>query len=290
MRKLILTLSATALLAAPAAASPPTTRSPAASSTGRMANHFDVTADPARTWLGYATNTSAARARPTARITPIAPATLTGPTGAADRPVNADRRRAAPNELLHAQLPGRRDRQHVQRDGAGVGTVELTGTLNVADPRDRAASSRSRSSTRRSPQRRSPARCARAARRPPQRSRRSTAPTGRSSTSTSPTRASSSAPDGSKHDHGHRPGQHRRQHHARRLPGHDSRLYGTMTLTLGVDDASSPATAAGRPAPPARGSRRPAPARPADVQERDDQRLHAKRRRSPTKAEVHGRA
>ena len=77
MRKLILTLGATALLAAPAAASAADYTVTGGRLDWTMTNLYDATPDPARTWLGYATYTVGGGAA-NGYISPVAPASMTG--------------------------------------------------------------------------------------------------------------------------------------------------------------------------------------------------------------------
>ena len=224
-----------------------------------MANHYDATADPARTWLGYVTYTVGGGAA-NGHIAPIAPATLTGPTGAAVDVVDTTAARGA-DQLYTLTLPGRHDGRHVQRDGHGPdqGVRRADRHVQVPDPRDtrHQADHDRQSGGRRSTG--SPARCAPAARRPTaavtpfdrtddavhprpvQRERHSARRTARARS-----RASSRSA---------------RPSTASRASRANSRLFGTMSAD------ARPSTRSSRPrssAPPARDRRqRVPPARPA---------------------------
>ena len=129
MRKLILTLGATALLAAPAAASAADYTVTGGRLDWTMANLYDATPDPARTWLGYATYTVGGGAA-NGSISPIAPATLTGPTGATVDVVNTTAARGA-SELYKLTYPAATTGSTFSATGAGriKASIELTGAF-----------------------------------------------------------------------------------------------------------------------------------------------------------------
>lgn len=125
MRKLILALSTTALLAAPATASAADYKVTGGKLDWTHTNFF-ASGDPARTWLGYATNTTGPGAA-NGFVTAVAPATITGPAGAVTT-VDKDSPRGL-DQKYTIGFP-------VNADGTysdlGKGTVSLTGTLNLA--------------------------------------------------------------------------------------------------------------------------------------------------------------
>ena len=94
-----------------------------------MANLYDATPDPARTWLGYATYTVGGGAA-NGSISPIAPATLTGPTGAAVDVVNTTAARGA-NELYKLTYPAATTGSTFSATGAGriKASIELSGAF-----------------------------------------------------------------------------------------------------------------------------------------------------------------
>ena len=147
MRKLILTLGATALLAAPAAASAADSPSPAAA---RLDD-----GQPLRRHGGPGPHVARLRhrhrrwRRGQRFISPIAPATLTGPTGAAVDVVNTHRRaRRSTSSTSSRTPPPRPAARSARRRWPDQGLDRAVRRVQVRRSTRRAASSRSRSSIR----------------------------------------------------------------------------------------------------------------------------------------------
>ena len=136
MRKLILTLGATALLAAPAAASAADYTVTGGRLDWTMANQFDSTSDNSRSWLGYAIRAGGPGV-PNGRIESIAPATLTNPIGGTIPGLNAATVPAPVkglNERYELSYPAAAAGSTLSMTGAGKlsATVELTGGFTFA--------------------------------------------------------------------------------------------------------------------------------------------------------------
>lgn len=127
MRTLTLALAAAALLAAAPAAAAADFTVTGGKLDWTMANQYAGGGDAARTWLGYATNTAPVAGPPAAgKIEPTAPATATGPTGAPVTIIDGTSPRGA-EQLYTLSYP-------VAAAGGtytdmGVGSVELEGTF-----------------------------------------------------------------------------------------------------------------------------------------------------------------
>ena len=127
MRTFTLALAAAALLATAPAASAADFTVTGGKLDWTMANQYAGGGDAARTWLGYATNTAPVAGPPAAgKIEPTAPATATGPTGAAVTVIDGTSPRGV-DQLFTLSYP-------VAAAGgtytdAGVGSVELEGTF-----------------------------------------------------------------------------------------------------------------------------------------------------------------
>ena len=127
MRTFTLALAAAALLATAPAASAADFTVTGGKLDWTMANQYAGGGDAARTWLGYATNTAPVAGPPAAgKVEPTAPATITGPTGAAVTVIDGASPRGA-EQLFTLGYP-------VAAAGGtytdeGVGAVELEGTL-----------------------------------------------------------------------------------------------------------------------------------------------------------------
>ena len=122
MRKLILTLGATALLAVPAAASAADYTVTGGRLDWTMANQFESESGQSRTWLGYAIRGRRPGVCRTGRIESIAPGDADEP-GRRDHP-GAQRRgcaraRQRPQRALQAQLPRHRDGDTLSTTSAG---------------------------------------------------------------------------------------------------------------------------------------------------------------------------
>lgn len=126
MRKLIYAFSAAALLAVPATASATDYKVTGGKLDWTQANYF-ASGDNARTWLGYATRVGdPARGFANGWVTAVAPATITGPTGAVTTVDGTSPRLI--DSLYTFGFP-------VSAGGTysdlGVGTVDLSGTLDM---------------------------------------------------------------------------------------------------------------------------------------------------------------
>ena len=125
MRKLILALSAAALVAAPATASAADYKVTGGKLDWTIANYF-ASGDANRTWLGYATATTGPGAA-NGFVTAVAPATITGPAGAVTTVDGTSPRLI--DSLYTLGFPVNANGTY---SDAGVGAVALTGTLNMA--------------------------------------------------------------------------------------------------------------------------------------------------------------
>ncbi len=127
MRTFTLAFAAAALLAAAPAASAADFTVTGGKLDWTMANQYAGGGDAARTWLGYATNTAPVAGPPAAgKVEPTAPATATGPDGAAVTVIDGASARGA-DKLFTLSYP-------VAAAGGtytdeGVGSVELEGTF-----------------------------------------------------------------------------------------------------------------------------------------------------------------
>ncbi|MDA0172829.1 hypothetical protein OJ998_27250 [Solirubrobacter taibaiensis] len=136
MRKLILTLGATALLAVPATASAADYTVTGGRLDWTMANQFESTSDNSRTWLGYAIR-AGGQGVPNGRIESTAPATLTNPVGTIIPGLNAAATPAPVkglNERYKLSYPANATGSTLSTTSAGKlsATVELAGGFTFA--------------------------------------------------------------------------------------------------------------------------------------------------------------
>jgi hypothetical protein len=122
MRPVALALAASALLVAAPAAGAADYTVTGGKLDWTIANHY-ASGDPARTWLGYATNTQGPGAA-NGSVAASAPATITGPGGAGLTTVDT----ASPRGVDQFYTLGFAAGSGEYTD-AGVGSVELTGTF-----------------------------------------------------------------------------------------------------------------------------------------------------------------
>lgn len=126
-RRLALAGAAIALLAAAPATSAATYRVTGGKLDWTIANQYAGGGDAARTWLGYATNTQPVAGPPAnGNVVPSAPATATGPTGAAVDLIDGSSPRGT-DQLFTLSYPVGAAGGTYGDDG--VGSVELAGTF-----------------------------------------------------------------------------------------------------------------------------------------------------------------